>query len=141
MTRGHSTDPFDPANFVFAKEYFETGRAAGNGNTTARVRQHGSRPKYQKCVFPLTLLDALIEHRANWTVLATVVALHELWFTHPNHNNPVHFTTYNLRRFGLSRQQKWRALRFLESIGQISIQRMGPGKNPMVTLNWERVAK
>jgi hypothetical protein len=55
--------------------------------------------------------------------------------------NPVHFTTYNLRRFGLSRDQKWRALRFLEKIGQISITRMGAGKNPMVTLNWVPLAK
>ena len=72
-------------------------------------------------------------------VLATVLALHELWFTQPNHNNPVRFTTYNLRRFGLSRDQKWRALRFLEKIGQISIERMGTGKNPIVTLNSEPV--
>jgi hypothetical protein len=83
----------------------------------------------------------MIEHRANWIVLAVVMALHELWFTHPNHNNPVRFTTYNLRRFGLSRQQKWCGLSFLEKTGQVSIQRMGPGKNPFVTLNWEPLAK
>jgi len=69
-----------------------------------------------------------------------VVALHELWFTHPNHNNPVHFTTYNLRRFGLSRHQKYRALDFLETIGQVAVERRS-GKNPMVTLQWEAVRK
>jgi hypothetical protein len=132
-----SADPFDPTNLRIPGELL-----VGNGAPkSAKVRRYGNRPKYQRCVLPLTLLDAMIEYRANWIVLAVVVALHELWFTHPNHKNPVHFTTYNLRRFGLARYQKWRGLLFLEKIGQISIQRMGPGKNPMVTLNWEPLAE
>ena len=134
-----SLDLFNPVNLRLPEAY-----RVGNGEIqtrTTKVRRYGNRPRYRKCVLPITLLDAMIEHRANWIVLAVVMALHELWFTHPNHNNPVHFTTYNLRRFGLSRQQKWRGLSFLEKIGQVSIQRMGPGKNPLVTLNWEPVAK
>ena len=134
-----SVDPFAPANLRLPEDCL-----AGNGDKqpkTTKVRRYGNRPRYQKCVLPLTLLDAMVEHRANWIALALVMALHELWFTHPKHNNPVHFTTYNLRRFGLSRQQKWRGLSFLENIGQVSIERMGPGKNPMVTLNWEPIAK
>ena len=133
-----SSDPFDPANLPFPKDLLA---ASGEKQPKTKVHRYGNRPRYDRCVLPLKLLDAMIEHHANWTVLAMVVALHELWFTHPHHNNPVHFTTYNLRRFGLSRDQKWRALCFLEKIGQISITRMGAGKNPMVTLNWEPLAK
>jgi hypothetical protein len=135
-----SIDPFDPANFRLPEEYLARSNGDGKSKLT-KVRRYGNRPRYQKCVLPLTLLDAMVEHRAHWTVLAAVLALHELWFTHPNHNNPVPFTTCNLRRFGLSRDQKWRALRFLEKIGQVSIKRMGSGKNPFVTLNWEEVRK
>jgi hypothetical protein len=138
-TDSQSVDPFDPATLRLPEDYL-----GGNGENqlkTTKVRRYGNRPRYRKCVLPLTLLDAMIEHRANWVVLAVVMALHELWFTHPNHNNPVRFTTYNLRRFGLSRQQKWRGLSFLEKIGQVSIKRMGRGKNPRVTLNWEPLAK
>jgi hypothetical protein len=134
MSKPKSEDQFDPANLRLPDDFL-----AGKGNP--KVRRYANRPRYTRCVLPLTLLDAMIDHRANWIAFAVVVALHELWFTHPNHNNPVHFTTYNLRRFGLSRQQKWRALVFLERIGQVSIKRIGRGKNPMVTLNWEPLAK
>jgi hypothetical protein len=136
-----SDDPFDPANLRLPEDFL-AGRPNGNKQSKrTEVRRYGKRPRYDCCVLPLKLLHAMIEHHANWTVLATVVALHELWFTHPNHNNPVHFTTYNLRRFGLSRYQKYRALDFLEKIGQVSVKQMGSGKNPMVTLNWEAVRK
>jgi hypothetical protein len=131
-----SLDPFDPANLPFPKDFL-----AGSGEKQAKTKVHryGNRPRYDRCVLPLKLLDAMIEHHANWTALAAVGALHELWFTHPHHNNPVHFTTYNLRRFGLSRDQKWRALSLLEKIGQISITRMGAGKCGSVALNYEEL--
>jgi hypothetical protein len=138
MSEPKSADPFDPANLRLPEDFL-----AGDENKKSKrtkVRRYHNRPRYNCCVFPLTLLDAMIEHRARWTVLAVVVALHELWFTHPNHNNPVHFTTYNLRRFGLSRHQKYRALDFLETIGQVAVERRS-GKNPMVTLQWEAVRK
>ena len=134
MSEPKSEDQFDAANLRLPEDFL-----AGNGKR--KVRRYHNRPRYDRCVLPLTLLDAMVDHRANWTVLAVVVALHELWFTNPNHNNPVRFTTYNLRRFGLSRYQKYRALDFLEKIGQVSVKQMGSGKNPMVTLKWEAVRK
>jgi hypothetical protein len=134
MSKPKSGDQFDPANLRLPEDFL-----AENGKR--KVRRYHNRSRYDRCVLPLTLLDAMVDHHAHWTVLAAVVALHELWFTNPNHNNPVRFTTYNLRRFGLSRHQKWRALWFLEKIGQVSVKRMGTGKNPMVTLKWEAVRK
>jgi len=139
MSQPKSEDAFDPANLRLPEDFL-----AGNGKKKSKqtkVHRYHNRPRYNRCVLPLTLLDAMVDHRAHWTVLAVVLALHELWFTSPNHNNPVHFTTYNLRRFGLSRHQKWRALWFLENVGQVSVKRMGTGKNPLVTLNWEEVRK
>jgi hypothetical protein len=135
-----NTDPFDPANLTLPEDFFDA-RQSGDriGDREAKateVRRYGKRPGFQFCQFPVSVLDALIAQRANWTAFAVLAALYELWFTNPNHHNPVELTSYNLRRFGLSRQQKWRALWVLEKSKQITVERMGNGKNPLVTLNW-----
>jgi hypothetical protein len=135
-----SADQFDPANFRLPEDYVPGCLNVEEQSRQAGVRRYGKRPRFQFCQFPVSVLDALIEHRANWTVLAVLTALHELWFTHPNHHNPVELTSYNLRRFGLSRWQKWDALRVLEKAGQITIERKDR-KNPQVTLNWLPLVK
>ena len=133
-------DPFDPDNLRLPEEMRRQAQSADQRKTTG-VSRYGKRPRFKFCQFPVAVLDALIGQRANWTAWAVLVALHELWFTHPNHHNPVHFTSYNLRRFGISRWQKWRALTVLEKSVQITVERMGEGKNPLVTLNWLPLAK
>src|SRR5262249_7099498 len=101
----------------------------------AEVRRHCSRPGFKFCQFPVSVLNALITQRANWTAFAVLVALHELWFTHPNHYNPVELASRKLLRLGLSKGQKYRGLKSLEKSGQISVERRAR-KNPLVTLNW-----
>ena len=136
-----SADPFDPANLRLPEAFLAGRRNGDKPFKRTEVRRYGKRPGFKFCQFPVSVLDAIIEQRGNWSVLAVLVALHELWFTHPNHHNPVEFTSYTLRRFGISRQQKWKALWVLEKSGQITVVRRGSGKNPHVALNWLPFAK
>jgi hypothetical protein len=50
--------------------------------------------------------------------------------------NPVKLTSAELRKIGISRQQKFRALKNLERWGLVSVERTN-GKNPLVTVFWK----
>jgi hypothetical protein len=129
------THPFDPARFRLSEEYLVSHFDGEKKSEAAEARRHSNRPGFKFCQFPVLVLNALITQKANWTAFAVLMALYELWFTHPNHYNPVELTSRKLRRFGLSKGQKYRGLKSLEKSGQISVERRAR-KNPLVTLNW-----
>jgi hypothetical protein len=131
-TKSESTHPFDPTRFRLPEDYLAS---RFDGEKKSEVRRHGNRPGFKFCQFPVSVLNALIMQKANWTAFAVLVTLHELWFTHPNHYNPVELTSRKLCRFGLSKGQKYRGLKSLEKSGQISVERRAR-RNPLVTLNW-----
>jgi hypothetical protein len=60
--------------------------------------------------------------------------LHKLWFEDFG-RNPVQLTSYKLRKLGISRWRKYRALKLLEEGGYIFVERVN-GDNPFVTLKW-----
>jgi hypothetical protein len=133
-------DPFDPANLQMPAD-FCTGR---DGDKNQAVRRYKKQVwvKWYKC--EATVLDrafATTRARRNaWSLVAVLMALYELWFTDLDKRNPVKLTSYNLQRFGLSRNQKHRALQILEKAGLISVDRK-PRKNPLVTMTWLPVRK
>jgi len=129
------THPFDPTRFRLPEDYLASRFDREKKSESAEVRRHGNRPGFKFCQFPVSVLNALIMQKVNWTAFAVLVALYELWFTHPNHYNPVELTSRKLRQFGLSKGQKYRGLKSLVKSGQISVERR-TRKNPLVTLNW-----
>jgi hypothetical protein len=112
-------------------------RPPGYTETSVKKNPAKNARKFQQefCKFPVPVLHALIEKRGNWTVLAIVTVLLETWYIDPIHHNPVTLTSTALSRFGVSRQQKWRALKILESTPYFRIEQQ-PGKNPIVRLEW-----
>jgi hypothetical protein len=50
--------------------------------------------------------------------------------------NPVRLGNHNLKRAGVDRHTKTRALRQLEATGVISVRTLGVGKAPWVTHHW-----
>jgi hypothetical protein len=66
--------------------------------------------------------------------LLVLLALYKAWFA-SFQTNPVKLTTYSLRTFGVTRDQKRRALQLLETTGHITVFREAR-KNPQVALNW-----
>jgi hypothetical protein len=67
-------------------------------------------------------------------VLGVLAALYEHWFRNCRYN-PVKLTSAALRKYGVTRMQKSRALKFLEKSGCVWIDHSS-GKNPWVTLKW-----
>ena len=63
-----------------------------------------------------------------------MAALYEMWYR-DCHYNPVKLTSRALRKYGVSRWQKYRALKVLEKSGWIWIERE-PRKSPFVTMKW-----
>lgn len=66
-----------------------------------------------------------------WTIL---LELDRLIFE-ARGRNPVSLTNHNLRRYGIDRAGKWRALRKLETAGVIAIEQRGR-EAPLITHLW-----
>jgi hypothetical protein len=102
-----------------------------------RQKKAGDRSKgngFEFFQFPVGVMTRIGKASNGAGVLGVLLALYELWFTRLNYN-PVRLTSRSLRKYGVSRYQKRRALRALEKSGQILIDR-SHGKNPLVTLKW-----
>jgi hypothetical protein len=63
-----------------------------------------------------------------------MAALYEIWYR-DNHYNPLALTSKSHRKYGMSPNQKLRALKFLEKSGWVQVERECK-KNPLVTLKW-----
>jgi hypothetical protein len=85
--------------------------------------------------FPKAVLVAI--RRANYMpALALAMAIYEGWFLDFKKRNPIKLTTALLAEFGVSRDQKWRALRILERSGEFLVERF-PRRNPLVMMKWK----
>jgi hypothetical protein len=128
-------DPLDLAKLTMPADFW-TGHSPDKPQTVRRYKKQAW-VKWYKC--EATVLDRAFAttgaRRNAWSVVAVLMALYELWFTDPDKRNPVSLTSYNLQRFALSREQKYRALQILEGAQLISVNRT-KGKNPRVTLTW-----
>jgi hypothetical protein len=130
----HGVDRPDPAAWVYKPEDVAAWQQAQKEpRKPASVRQAKERRRF--CMFPVEVLAAISKAGGSRTaVLGILSALYELWFKQSN-RNPIQLTSLSLRKYGVSPDQKLRALQVLEKSGQISIDRE-PRKNPLVTLKW-----
>jgi hypothetical protein len=81
----------------------------------------------------------LCEEKAPWTVWALVYALCDAWYVngwHEKRPNPFPLNKVDIRKWGLTRSQKSRALKFLVQVRLIRLDQSNP-KSPMVTIAWE----
>jgi hypothetical protein len=84
--------------------------------------------------FPKAVGDALI--RANYgPAWALAVAVYKGWYKDYKKRNPILVTSAILVEYGLSRNQKSRALKILEGTGQYIVDRFAR-HNPLVTMKW-----
>jgi hypothetical protein len=158
MERRKTLSAYDPRNFIVS-ERLGLGASQREQATTNQPgepnpshsgqagQMSGARPKTKIrtatltegpfVIWPVEMFQkawALCQKRRNHTPLGVLFILQELWFTGFK-RNPVKLTTCALRKFGISRLRKYRALQLLEEGGFISVERT-PGKNPLVTMTW-----
>jgi hypothetical protein len=110
-----------------------------NTSAPTAVRRYKRQERVRFYQFSTEVMDKLFT-ATRCPALAVLLALEDLWFTDFDHRNPIKLTSYNLQRFGLSRGQKYRALKALETAKLISVDRIN-GKNPVVMLLWRPPAK
>jgi hypothetical protein len=133
-------ESYEPQDFWVSEEQIQASQAAKDGKNRPQPTHKPptkSRFKGEFSKVPNVVWEALFNGNASSSAWKLVLALQELWFRHPNHYNPVRFTTTHAQSFGFSRFQKYRALSELERLGQITVHSAGNGKNPWVTLRWQ----
>ena len=128
-----SVDPFDPTNLQLPEEIvsrLEKTRQSMLDN--GEVRRRPQSKKFDFYRFPAKVLEsvAIVSKSPVFIILCVLYRLRV-----KTGRNPVILTSKTLRNFGLSRHQKFRALKLLEKTGHISVERV-KGKNPQIMLNW-----
>jgi hypothetical protein len=113
----------------------ESGRDGVNENATKKsAPSRKSKREIQFYPFPKAVVDALIQ--ANYgPAWALAAAIYKAWYGDFKKRNPVLVTSAILVEYGLSRNQKARALKVLEGTGQYIVDRFAR-HNPLVTMKW-----
>jgi hypothetical protein len=127
-----SVDPFDPANLQLPEEIvsrLEKTRKSMLDNGEVRIRRQSRGFTFYR--FSAKELES-IAITIKSPVLITLCVLYR--FRVKTGRNQVILTSKILRNFGLSRHQKFRALKLLEKAGYISVE-WAKGKNPQITFN------
>jgi hypothetical protein len=86
----------------------------------------------------LSLCHKLADEKANGPARILVDALTETWFNtgrHNRHLNPFPLESCDTAKWGLTRLQKFRALKFLAGVKLVAVDRRNP-EGPWVTLAW-----
>jgi hypothetical protein len=103
----------------------------------ARTKSRSSKkPKreIQFYQFPKAILTAVF--RANYMpALALVMAIYEGWYRDFKKRNPVKLSSDLLAEFGVSKDQKSKALKVLEQTGFFVVERFHR-RNPLVMMKW-----
>ena len=121
----------DPKNFILSPEEIAAMKRLPP-KSRAPSKQKGGLEFYQ---FPKAVLIAI--HQARYMpALAVAMAVYEGWFRDFKHRNPVKLTTALLTEFKISRDQKYRALKILESSNQFLVER-SLRRNPLVMMKWK----
>jgi hypothetical protein len=110
-------------------------RAWQNRSRTKSKRPKKPKPEIQFYQFPKSVLTAI--YRAKYMpALAVAMAVYEGWFRDFEKKKPIKLTTALLADFGISRDQKYRALKILESSNQFLVER-SLRRNPLVMMKWK----
>ena len=125
----------DPKDFWATAEQVKAHQVREYGKKKPRPRQE---TKVGFLKVDVALWHRLVEDKSGWKAWAMVGALYEAWFTtgiYSQHPNPFPLARTDSTRWGLNKQQKYQALKFLIRIRLIDVDRSDP-KNPLVTLAW-----
>ena len=121
---------FKPEDFRLSPEEM----AAMKEQPAAERIPRKSKKEIQYYQFPKAVVDALI--RANYgPAWALAAAVYKGWYKDYKKRNPILVTSAILVEYGLSRNQKSRALKVLEGTGQYIVDRFAR-HNPLVTMKW-----
>ena len=88
--------------------------------------------------YDLAFCHKLADERAYGAVRVLVDALTETWFNtgrHRRHLNPFPLNLCDTEKWGLTRFQKFRALKFLARVKLIAVDRRDP-QEPWIILTW-----
>jgi len=99
------------------------------------VDRSADKAGFEYCGFPRWVMDRLLSLNNPKTALAVLVCLYEIYFRDLEHRNPIKLTTFKLKKYGISKDQKARALKNLERLKIVSVERK-PRKNPEVLFRW-----
>jgi hypothetical protein len=130
----NSDDPFDPTNLVLPKNFLK------NREVVTKGRSDGA---YQFHQIPVSAVHKLLTVlNSAEPVFTVLLALCELKFNQYEKEKrckrraPALLTSRLLKKYGISRKQKRRALQILQRAGLIAVEQ-GEGKNPLVTMKWD----
>jgi hypothetical protein len=82
--------------------------------------------------FPIDILKQLAEGNP---ALLVAMAVYKGWFESFKRRNPVKLTSAMLAEFGLSKDQKYRALKVLSKNPYFIVER-SDRRNPLITMKW-----
>jgi hypothetical protein len=126
----------DPQELFLSEEQLREFAARRRDGDRKPERKKKSRAQFIQV--PLAICHKLVDEKANRFIWAMVCALSETWFTtgrHNQHLNPFPLDRCAAEKWGLTRLQKFRALKFLTRIRLIAVNRRNP-KTSLVTLTW-----
>jgi hypothetical protein len=119
----------DPKDFILSPE--ELAEMKKSPTPASSRKQKCGLEFYQ---FPKAILIAVF--RANYMpALALVMAIYEGWYRDFKKRNPVRLTSDLLAEFGVSKDQKSKALKVLEQSGFFVVERFHR-RNPLVMMKW-----
>jgi hypothetical protein len=119
----------DPKDFILSPE--ELAEMKKSPTPASPRKQKRGLEFYQ---FPKAILIAVF--RANYMpALALVMAIYEGWYRDFKKRNPVRLTSDLLAEFGVSKDQKSKALKVLEQSGFFVVERFHR-RNPLVMMKW-----
>ena len=122
----HEDDPFDLDNLRLTPEAAAMGRAA----VAKQARATSKRQQQQFVMVPWSWIKRLKGARYPASHMVGYLILYQHWKTR---GQPVSVSTVALRPFGVTRWAKWRALKELEQLGLIRVQR-SPRRVPLATV-------
>jgi hypothetical protein len=124
---------FRPEDFRLSPEEL----AAMKEQPAAKPIPRKSKKEIEFYQFPKTVLDELTS-RNYMPALLVAMAVYKGWYEDFKKRNPVKLTSRLLAEFGLSKDQKFRALKVLDGTTHFLVERF-PRRNPMVTMKWKLI--
>jgi len=127
------TPPLDPNDFILTPEQI------AEAKKLAALQKKSPPPSKSKSwsrhiQLPISVTEAIA--RTNCApAWALAMAIYRGWYEDYKKRNPVLVTSALLAPYGISRQQKLRALKALEATGHYTVDRF-TRRNPLVFMKW-----
>jgi len=129
------TERLDPTDFVVPQR--EIAELQAQAKAAKSLQPCKPKHEIEFYQFPKAVMDAIA--RSNYMpALRVAMAVYKTWFDDFKKYNPVKLTSARLTGFGISKDQKMKALQVLEKTNQFLVDR-SPGRSPSVMMKWKLV--